>query len=277
MKYSRRGEISYQTSKIGKLIDDGNYNLAWKTINDLLPKYMEDERLKFQMVCLNLIEKNYDEALILIEELNEKRNFITKTELYVLLGNEDKEFEMYKKYFKVFNFDNPFYIQDNRYRLLYIYLNKKFNLGFELPKFLGTNYLEQQIYSYSRERALENIRLNHFEASNMDKGIFDSSVNIEEIYDYVDNVIKNTDVIGKIKFGKQVYRFLYPNCGLVRSGEVANGFSVVVSLGTRDIIAIYPSRMRCIDDAMEYEPLKKETKKVKIRNGLERFNDRYNK
>ena len=123
-KYSKRGKIAYQTNIIGNLVDQGNYSLAWIVIESLLPEYIDDERLKFQMVCLNLVENNYDEALSLIEDLNEERNFITKTELYIMLGKEEKEFEMYQRYFRKFNFDNPFYIQDRRYRLLYIYLNK---------------------------------------------------------------------------------------------------------------------------------------------------------
>jgi len=274
----KKSNIAYQTKVISKLMEEGNYNLAWKIIQELLPEYKDDERLKFQIAIFKVSEKNFEEALSLIEELNEERNFISKTELYVILNLEEKEFKMYQKYFKYFKFDDPFYIHDRRYRLLYIYLNKKFNPTFELPKFLGVNYLEQQIYSYNKEKTLENVKFNHLDPSNMDKGIFSPNINIEELYNYANNTIKNNNVIGPIKKGVQVFRFLYPNCGLVRSKESANGFSVIASLGTKNIIAIYPSKLKYLQDVIEYSPIKRETKKLaKVKNGIDRFNERYNK
>ena len=63
--YSRNGKIAYQTNVIEGLINQGKYNLAWKIINDLLPKYSEDERLNFQIAILKMIEKNMMKLSIL--------------------------------------------------------------------------------------------------------------------------------------------------------------------------------------------------------------------
>ena len=278
-KYSRTGEIAYQTKRIGKLIDEGNYKLAWKVIEEILPKHADDPRLKSQMVCLYLIEKKYEDALRMIEELDEYRNAVTKTELYALLGMEDKEYYMYDKYFRKFNFSTPFFIRDKRYRMLFVYLNSKYNPNFEMPDFLGVNYLEEQIHSYDREKAIDNIKFNHMDCSENDKGYFYQNINIDEMFNYVENFVKNSTVRGELRYGSEVFRFHYPDCGIVRTGEIANGFSAVVALGTKNVIAIHPSRMSILSDTFEYKPVieVESKKKVKVRSGLDRFNQRYNK
>lgn len=270
-------ELIYKIKKIKKLIDDKNYSLAWIVVDELLPKFSENEFLKFEMVRLYLMENKYKEALDLLEEIPDDRNFITQTELYIMFGDEDKQLIMYDKYFKKFNFDDPFYFQDTKYRMIYIYLNKKFNVDFELPSFLGTNYLEQQIYSYSKEKAIESIRTNHFDSSNIDKGVFYSNIDIEDMYERLDKFIKTTDLMGLMKYGRMVYRFYYPDCGVTKSGDKANGICVIISLGDREIITIFPSRMVCFDDVIGYYENKNVVrKKIKVRSGLERFNQRYN-
>ena len=108
-----------------------------------------------------------------------------------------------------------------------------------MPKFLGENYLEQQIYSYNRDLAIENIKLNHCNDIVIDKGVFNPNINIEDIYDYADNYIKTINSIGTLKYGRRVFRFYYPNCGLVATNEVANGFCAVTSLSDKNIIAIF--------------------------------------
>ena len=269
-------EIYTKINIIKLLINEKKYNLAWKMVDEVILKYPDDEKIKFQIVCLKLIEGNYFEALNILEELTDERNFIIKTELYVMLGMEDKEFYMYKKYFEYFNFDDPFFIHDNRYRMLYIYLNKKFNSMFNLPSFLGVNYLEKQIYSYDKNRALENIKMNHFDLFDMEKGMFFSHINIEELYNKANAYIVNNR--GILKYGRQVFKFYYPNCGVVATNEVANGFCVVTTLSDKNIIAIYPCIINNTKEAILYEENRyKSKRKIKVRSGIERFNSRYNK
>lgn len=276
---SEKENITYQIIKIKELINKKKYNLAWKAINDLLPDYYDDPKLKFQIICLKMIEGSYEEALALLEDLIDDRNFIMQTELYVMLGLEEKEYEMYNKYFKEFMLDDPFYIKDVRYRILYIYLNKKYNFNFVMPEFLGSNYLESQIYDYDKELALENIKLNHLDLLEVCKGKFSDSVNVDEFFDYALDYINNSNDRGVLKYGRLVYKFYYPNCGTIKTGDLVDGICVVTSLSDKNIIAMYPIDISESNKVIGYNNTNTNNlckRKIKTKNGLDRFNEKYN-
>lgn len=271
--------IATATKTIKELINIGDLKKAYKIIQEFMLKYPEDTYLKYQLVRINLLNQNYEESLDLLEELDEETNFIIKTELYLKLQREQEEFYMYQKYFTKLRKNNPILRKRyKRYLNLYIYLNKKYNPNFKLPKELELSYLETQIYSYSKETVIENINKNHYDLENTERGVFYSNINIEELYNFADQYIKNNNLIGTLKFGTEVYHFYYPNCGLLRTREKANGFTVVTALGSKNIIAIYPNLVTNFSNIIRYDyPTVEPKKLVKTKSGLERFNARYNK
>ena len=280
MKYHPKTKyIASGTQKINKLIKEGNIKLASKLIEELLPKSPKNKYLRYQLAYINFLNNKYEEALEQLEELDEEKNLILKTELYIKLQKEQEQFYMYQKYFS--NITENEIIEKNKYRryiYLYIYLNKKYNPNFMISNNIILSPIEKQIYEYDREKAINSIIKNHQNYSNIENGKFYSNINIEDLYNFALENIKNNNLEGILKYGVENYQFLYPNCGILRSKNIANGFTVVTTLGTKEIITIYPNKIREVGNIIEYVPKnnKKTRRLVKVKSGLERFNSKYN-
>lgn len=271
--------IAFGTQKIDKLIKEGNLPLASKLIQELLPKYPKNKYLHYQLAYINVLNNKYEEALEQLEELDEDKNLVLKTELYIKLEKEQEQFYIYQKYFSTLN--ESIVEEKNKYRrylYLYIYLNKKYNSNFKLSNNVILSPIEKQIYSYDKEKAINSIIKNHQKNSNIDNGKFYSNINIEELYNFAEQHIKSNNLKGTLNSGVENYQFYYPNCGVLRTKDIANGFTVVTTLGTKNIITIYPNRVREIGNIVEYEPRESKNSKklVRVKSGLERFNSRYN-
>ena len=75
-KKRRFYNLSEQSKKITELINNGQIRLAREIVLELMNKYPKDEILKVQFARINILEKNYEEALIILEQLNEKKVFL---------------------------------------------------------------------------------------------------------------------------------------------------------------------------------------------------------
>lgn len=269
--YSKTGYIAYRTNIISHLIDAGKFNLAKKMIDKLLINYPYDKNLILNLVRFYTLNQNYEEAITLLEQLGEEQSILKQTSLHIKLNNEEKVYELYKKHFT----DNYSYNTEKiGYNYLFIYLNKKYNQKFQLD-IENLTYTERQIYSYSKEKALNHIKNNHYLYSHHDKSMFDPNINIEDLFDRVSEYIKNNN--GQmIQNMVDVYDFYYPNCGKNKDNIRYNYFSAYTFIGSKDILTMYPhpeTKNRKLINLDELTP----KRKIKTKTGLERFNERYNK
>ena len=271
-EYSKTGYIAYRTSIISHLMDEGKFNLAKKMIDELLIIYPHDKNLILNLARYYTLIQNYEEALILLEQLGEGQSILKQTSLHIKLKNEDKVYELYQKYFN----DNYRYSYKRAgYNYLFIYLNKIYNPNFQLD-IEKLTYTESQIYSYSKEKALNHIKNHHYLYSYYDKSMFDSNIDIEGLFDKVSEYIKNNNDGQMVQNIADVYDFYYPNRGKNKDHIYYNCFCVYTFVGSKDILTMYPhpeAKNRKLIYLEELMP----KRKVKTKTGLERFNDKYNK
>ena len=79
MKQSRKsgiGSLAAQSKKVTELINNGQIRLAKEIILDLISEYPNDEISKVQLARINILERNYEESLIILEQLEEKNIFL---------------------------------------------------------------------------------------------------------------------------------------------------------------------------------------------------------
>lgn len=275
-KQSKLSNLAFQSKKVTELINNGQIRLAKEIVLDLINKYPDDEILKAQLARINILERNYEEALIILEQLEEKNVFLKLVSVCIELNYEDKLYELYKKYF-CNDFYRKKYKKDMKYRLLDIYLNKKFNSNYSL-NIDNISYFEKQIYSYDKELAISHIKEGHLKlGSNKDK--FADCVNIEELYDKVNEFIKTSlDEGYLIQVMSKSFYFYIPGVGMNENSKQVDCLHVCTIAGTNDIITMFPVSKRKYANYLTLDENKdKDICKVKkrVRSGLDRFNDRY--
>lgn len=275
-KQSKLGNLAFQSKKVTELINNGQIRLAKEIILDLINKYPNDEVSKAQLARINILERNYGEALIILEQLEEKNVFLKLASLYIELNYEDKLYGLYNKYF-CNNFYRNKYKTDMKYRLLDIYLNKKFNSNYSLTTG-NVSYFEKQVYSYDRELAINHIKDGHL-SSNNDGGEFSTGVDIEKLYDKVNKFIKNNLNEGYLlQVVSKSFYFYIPGIGKKVGNEEFDCLHVCTVVGTNDIITMFPVKKRKYASYLTLDKIDdKDMGKVKkrVKSGLERFNDRY--
>lgn len=279
MKQSRKsgiGSLAAQSKKVTELINNGQIRLAKEIILDLISEYPNDEISKVQLARINILERNYEESLIILEQLEEKNVFLKLASLYIELNYEDKLYGLYKKYF-CNNFYRNKYKGDMKYRLLDIYLNKKFNSNYSLNTD-KVSYFEKQVYSYDRELAINHIKDGHLDSNN-GEGEFSTGVDIEKLYDKVNRFIKNNLNDGYLlQVVSKSFYFYIPGIGKKVGNEEFDCLYVCTVVGTNEIITMFPVKKRKYASYLTLDKIdNKDMGKVKkrVKSGLERFNDRY--
>jgi len=279
MKQSRKsgiGSLAAQSKKVTELINNGQIRLAKEIILDLISEYPNDEISKVQLARINILERNYEESLIILEQLEEKNVFLKLASLYIELNYEDKLYGLYKKYF-CNNFYRNKYKGDMKYRLLDIYLNKKFNSNYSLNTD-KVSYFEKQVYSYDRELAINHIKDGHLDSNN-GEGEFSTGVDIEKLYDKVNRFIKNNLNEGYLlQVVSKSFYFYIPGIGKKVDNEEFDCLYVCTVVGTNEIITMFPVKKRKYASYLTLDKIdNKDMGKVKkrVKSGLERFNDRY--
>lgn len=277
-KYSKKGTIAFHTTEIAKLMDDGKFEVARIKINELKDDYSMDYGLKLNLARLNVLEKRYEDALDILEEIDEDYVFMKKLALYIKLGYEEKMLRIYNKYFVTDSkyFENFKY--NEQYLGFYIFLCKKYNNKLELCVDVEElSYTNRQLYSYDKVKALKHIKNNH-KYNISDKGIFFDDIDIDNLYEEISDYINKNDC-GRLSQNLiEVYNFYYPNCGYNVSSGNCNCIYVCTFVGCRDILTMYPVPGIKSRDYLYLDNNHNDVKKkVRVKNGLERFNSRYNK
>ena len=106
------------------------------------------------------------------------------------------------------------------------------------------------------------------------KSIFSNEINIEKLYDKVSANIKKRNDSQIEQNIIEVYTFEYPNCGY--TNNINNNYlHVCTFLGSKDILTMYPTQKMKKRKVLQLEETIKPKKRIKIKTGLERFNDKY--
>ncbi len=269
--HSKNGYVAYQTKQISELISSRKLNLAKLALLELLKEYPDDFVTKLLMAEILMKENKYQEAKEVLEELPQEMVYQKLVPLYIKLG-EEKLKELYQKYFMI---EQESELNNSRYHCERIYLNKKYNPDY---KEKGITYFEKQIINYNEQKAIQHIKENHFLKIKLEKTKFYQDVDIEQLFyqakQYI-NTHRNASII--VKDIIEDYIFYYPECGYQENNTRYDYFKVSTFINTSKIITMLPISIASKFDTeickLENQEAKK---KVKVRNGLERFNSRYN-
>lgn len=273
--YSKKGFISYQTKKIDKLISDCKIPLAKKIALELLNDYAYDFKLLKLLARIYIIDHEYENAKQILEGIEEKYAYQRLMRIYLKLNEEQKLFEIYKKYYlnvPMLDEELGYNEQDRRIKL---YLEKKFNPTFEID-IDKLSYYEKQIWDYDEARAIEHVKSHHCKEYT-DLNIFSPNIDIVDLFYKVREYISNNNNGTLDKGIGEIYFFYYPQCGITTSIEepiYTNTFKVCTLIGTNKIISMHPCVMGKYTNLCYIENSIKKNK-TKVKTGIERFNSKY--
>lgn len=272
--------------EINEMINNNKINLAKKMITEHLTRFPNSGILKHQLADCLIKEKNYEQALIILEDAPEESVFLQLVPLYIKLENEEKLFELYQKYFqnqstKYNQSQNPNY---ESYQLMKLYLQRKFELNKPDINIELDAYTQNQVCNYNPRSTIDLIKANYQKDSTSKKEqYFTDEIDIEELFSKVQNYIFSNLNQGTIyKSFYERYEFYYPHCGETINGEILDAFEVFTIIGSSNILSILPVKSDKNLIIESYENLDKSTtsekplsKVKKPKSGLERFNQRY--
>lgn len=277
MKYNNneKKNLYYQTNKIAGLIDRFEYALAKKIVLELLEKYPEDYVLKKQLSRILIFERNYEQARLILESLEEKYIFKKLVKLYIKLNDEEKLFDFYNKYYIDEN-KVDFKHLDSNYYQVQMYLKNKFDKLYN-PNLDEISYFERQLINYDEKIAIEHIKQSHY-LNNVEKSTFSEEIDIDFLfYQIKEYIVKNMNK-GLLKRPNiDNYLFYYPHCGRSSENIICDYIEVCTFTNTSNILTMYPNNHLKNMDICNLRELQSEKTIVKVKSGLERFQSRYSK
>lgn len=201
-------------------------------------------------------------------ELFKQDVVFNKLKLYTYLGQYDKSLEILRD-----NFDSLEKRGSDVTQIL-IFLKKKLGL-LMCDNYQGSGYKIEQIVNYSEEEAIKCITRCHGNTPNNSSCYFNENFPIKDVYYKIrkmlpletkayENVIEN------------VYFFKYLNNGIANSSK-ADYIKVYATLGTPDIITMYPFNLKERKECIDLTPELEELHKVKKLSQIDKFNQKYGK
>ncbi len=275
MNFRRKGKMIYQSQQAYEFIQEGRYRLAKIILEDNLREYPEDTLSNYYLSLIYRREQDYETALMyLLRSGREDRIAEDFVICYLMLNQEDKVYEMYRKYYY------PPYNERYQYSALNYYLRCKYH---NLKEEELMKEAARQIYSYDPMLALEHIRNRHY-CNHDNASQFYEDIPLEETFYQIQEFIKENPKKG-ILFERECvgyYLFHYPNCGIDNyinheNNYIENGvcdyIMVMVNPFTLEIKTMYPTT-DVFKMQICYLP-KLSEKKILSKTGLERFQRRY--
>lgn len=277
--YSKIGYLAYQSKKITELIDGGKLFLAKRLIINLMQDYPDDDTLKSQLARVLTFQKEYKEALSVLDEVPKEFSLVRMTALCVKLNDEDRLFELYQKYYSL---DSPTSTKLKDTNTTYARMQNYLRIKFDPSYCLSINdhsYFNQQVYSYCQEAALNYIKKNHYLQSFLEKSYFSSDIDIDSLFYSVQEYICSHPEKAALRQNiADSYLFYYPYCGKSGNGNShCDYFEVITFINCPQIISMYPSHQQNYMEICYLDQKDKSDKVVKVKSGLERFKDRYSK
>lgn len=277
-EYTKTGFIAYHTTKINELLHGTeNVLLAKKIILELISRYPDDPILLSQFAEICFIEGDYQKAVEIFEKLDPEKNIFTLMKLYIKLGETEKLFNLYNQYYKNMSVDSTY--SSNRLTDFSwsIYLNKKFNSTYFVDRD-RLSYVNRQLYDYSEKEAIECIISRHKYLFNNNPDGFLDDIDVKELYLKIRKYIANHLDEAYMPFSKSFadqYYFYLPQCGFAIDKSLVDYIMVNTIINTADIITMYPVCLKERVSVCKLDNENKKSSKVKVKSGLERFNERY--
>lgn len=279
-RYTKAGYLSYQQAKILELISAGKTEFAEKIILEVLEYYPDDYRISKILADIYRGRGEYHESIKILEGMDEECVIHNLAAFYIKINEKEKLYHLYQKYYSMDLVQKGFGIIDQESNLfsIQLYLKCLFHSNFQIDR-NNLCYFDRQIYSYSDREAIKHIRNRHQRYD--DKVVFDSNLNIEELFEKVKNHIEINKNLGVLDYPVcDMYHFFYPRCGKVDGEYDTNYFRVITLVNTSNIITMHPVPFNKRMNPLSLEDVRKNEESVKsyvkTRSGLERFNARYN-
>ena len=270
--YTKKGYLSFQTKMVDKLLNEGKFSLAKNMLTEILAYYPNDRIALMQWSQILMFERKYMEAKNILESLPKEKCYGMLTCLYEKLNDWDKLKELYEKFYKEEDKNNCY---KYAYRQQRIYLSSIFD---NTCPFDDLGYIDEQMFKYSDEKALEHIQKSH-DGSNKNKSSFMDNIDIEKLFYKVKDFINKNPEKGIINNTLlESFMFYYTECGFKADSGLYNTFLVRTIINTDKIITMYPQKIDNANyDVCHLDNLEEEKSPVKVKSGIERFNARWNK
>ena len=273
--YAKDGYLAYQSQQIEQLLTNGKYEQAKRYVYELLELFPDDNMTNRQLGVILMVEKKYEEALNALKRADEEIVFLILAKLYLKLDKDDSLYQLYLKYFQK---DHALGLEMNddsytKYCNMQLYLKSRYE---EVDRHKEFGYFRRQLISYDEKEAINHIIDRH--TLNMECSCFDSEIDVEKLFYQMKNRIN--DVKDHAFLGRdtiEMYQFFYPNCGISIKGNLSSYLKVITLINTNQIITMYPTGYLKQIDVCVLKEKEEGKRKVKIKNGLERFNSRYSK
>lgn len=286
-KHSKRGYLTYQTNIIYKLLNDEEYNSAQKALNDLLKKYPNDDLLKILQARLFMCLGYFENAIDYLEDTDIDKSFRKLTALYLKTENDKKLYPLYLKYYKD-SLDKIEHVASVEYKeklsfysARLVLLKRYGDLDESKINIEKLTFTDKQIINYDEETAIVHILKNHTSNYMKGKTKFYDNIDIKDLYYKAKEFINENMEKAKIYDGLiDSYVIYFPKCGVEYDGIECNHIMVKSIINTDQIMTIYPfvpkysKNILYFDDKKDLDISKS---KIKVKSGLERFNEKYNK
>lgn len=276
-------------AEINEMIENNKIPIAKKMIIEQLTRFPNSGILKNQFATCLIKEKNYEQAIKVLNEAPTEKVFLRLASIYIKLGYEEELLDLYQKYYQnpIAKYRKVVDEDSECYHLIGMYLQNKFNLEDQLNLQIPDHYTQSQVNCYNAQTAIDLIETNYSQGrKNQKEQYFTDKIDIEVLYNKIKKYIDLHPEQGSIyKTFYERYEFYYPQCGETKDGEILNAFVVFTIVGSSNILSMMPVKLNkdlaiySFEELVEKDNIIKETpalrKSRKPKTGLERFNQRY--
>ena len=264
-----------QTNQAFILIEQGNYRLAEKVLLSLLEEYPDNPNINYNIGLLYMCNHNYKAALSYLKKGNNNiKTYIRLACCYLFLNMDSELFNLYQNVFKK-DFDDT-----DDFSIFKFYLRCKYQ---DIEDYKKNDYYPSQIYNYKSSKALEHIKVRHYNTKVA--SCFNDDVDIESLFEKVNNYIQENphDCVIYELIASGYFVFYYPNCGVeinpnnldTPDNVECDYILVIVDAYTLNILSMFPIAEPRNKKICHLENNQKENPYIKAKSGLTRFKHKY--
>ena len=234
--------------------------------------HVEREWIMLEHSKIEEINNNIAKAIVILNQL-------LNTRIHeIALGQLIKIYISYEKYDLAYKYNNELIKIKNpraNFNPKQIDTFLKYKLGIENDNVIENLYFAKQLYSYSREEAIEQIS-QHLD-ENEEKivhSIYSKDINISELYDYALEQIQDLDPLEESLNDKYIIR-CNKIVGITIDKQPTDTIKVIVIPNTKRIITMYP--IPALNNKLEIENNYTSPKQKVRESQIDKFNRRYAK
>lgn len=266
--YDRKYEIVIKLAT--KFLSENKYNqvvryyraMSYKAIGDFENAIID---LKYNISINNSVKK-HDKSYISLYFIYYKLGMYKEAYELLPILNKIRTPEYYNKHIKISE----------------IIINNKLGIDFNTNS--KYEYLQSQILNYNDSSVLKHIKLHCSNTLKENKSLFESNVNIEYLYEFL-NINLSKYEVSNIENSLDIYFFSIARIGFdYKNNTYCNVLKVLAIPQTSNIVNMYPiwneppffSAISVLD--IDYDKLfNREKPKVKVMSQIDKFNKRYSR